>query len=112
MGLDQVVAERHDLVNRQLGARVRIEKRGLVDRLFLLFQGGLDGQQLHIDVRAVQGRACLGQVADLAALHAVAVHHARDLDDGFARKIRNQAGVHHVAADSERHVGLYRLHDI
>jgi len=52
MGLDQVIAERNDLVDGQLGSRVRVKQGRLVDIVLALGQRSQDGQFLHVDVGA------------------------------------------------------------
>ena len=74
VSIDQLVAHGHDVVDGQLRAGVGVEHDGLVDVIPLQRAGGLDGQQLHVDICAVQRRALLRQVADPGGLHAVPVH--------------------------------------
>src|SRR5262245_29619939 len=44
VGRDQVVDQRPDLIEAQLGGGVRVEHRGVIDMLALAGQRGLDGQ--------------------------------------------------------------------
>ena len=70
VGLDQLVAHGHDVVDGQLRAGMRIQHHGLVDVFFFQRAGRLDGQQLHVDVGAVQRRPEVNQPTT-AALRAI-----------------------------------------
>jgi GT2 family glycosyltransferase len=108
---DQVVAQVANLVDGKFAGGVGVEHGGLVDAIAAAFQHGLDGQHLHVDVGAVVGRAHLGQIADVASLHAIGVHQAGDLDASLGRQVRDEPAVEHVAADFGRLVGLNGLDD-
>jgi hypothetical protein len=51
---EQLVDEGADLGERQLGARVRIEHRGVVDVVAAAVEGGAHGQLVHVQVRPDQ----------------------------------------------------------
>src|SRR5262245_13047510 len=68
VGRDQVVDQRPDLIEAQLGGGVRVEHRGVVDMLTLAGQRGLDGQRLYVDVSLHQRGQVRRQRADLGRL--------------------------------------------
>ena len=77
VGDDEVVHHLADGVHVQLAAGMGVQHGGLVDVLLLAGAGSLNGQQLHVDVGHVHGRALHGQerpaevhrVIDQAELH-------------------------------------------
>src|SRR5438046_2143401 len=63
--LQQQVDELVDLPERELGGRVRVEHRRLIDVLALAGQRRLDRQRLHVDVRLHQRGELRRQRSDL-----------------------------------------------
>jgi hypothetical protein len=55
VGLVEVVHEPPDLVERELGGRVRVEHRGVVGRIPAATERCLDGQALDVDVGLHEG---------------------------------------------------------
>ena len=80
MGGEQVVDQVPDLVEVELGRRVRIHHRGVIDVLAVLGHQRRDGQFLHVDVGADQRGQLRRQGADIGRLDAVAVDEAGHLD--------------------------------
>lgn len=63
VSLDHIIAQRHDIVNGQFALHMRIHQRSLINVFLLQGLGGLDGQQLFVDIGTVQRRALLRQIA-------------------------------------------------
>ena len=80
MGLQEVVDKGADLLGVELGRRVRIEHRRLVDVLPFPGQRCRDCQFLDVDVGLHQRRQLRRECANDSRLHAIAVDEARDFD--------------------------------
>jgi hypothetical protein len=100
--VDQLVDERVDLVEVELGSGVRVEHRGVVHVLALPGECGLHRQFLHIDIRADERRELRRECADVRGLHAVAVDEARNLNRGARGQVVDEPLVGHVAVDDAR----------
>ena len=84
--LDERVAQLDDIVDGQLALAVRIHHGRLIDIVLPEGAGGLDGQQLHVDVGAVERGADLRQIADVGRGNAGGVDQAGHLDHRIARQ--------------------------
>ena len=73
MRCDQVIAQRDGIIDTELALRMRIHQRGLIDVVLLQGTRSFDCQQLHIDVRTVDRRALLGQIAYISRRNTVLV---------------------------------------
>ena len=110
MGLDQVIDQADDVVQGELGGGVRLQHGGMIDVLALFRRGGLNGEQMYIDMRLVHGRELYGQPAHITRGYAGAVHQTGHLHAGLTGKIFNQpACVEHVAAQL---IGAARNHSL
>ena len=112
VGLDQLVAHFHDVVDRELGGRVWVEHRGAVNVLAFARARGLDRHELHVDVCHVHRGELHRQAADVAGIDAHPVDQARHLDARVGGQVVDQARVQHIAADLVRHAGEDGLHDV
>ncbi len=65
MGFEEVIHQRPDLLQAQLGGGVRVEHGGVVDVRFGVGERGGNDEFLHVDVGAVERGEVGGQVADL-----------------------------------------------
>ncbi len=80
---------------------------------FLPGHGGLDSQQLHIDVGHVHGGALHRQAARPAGMYPHAVNEAGHLHAGVGGQVLNEVpGVQHVAADFVGRTRDNGLHNI
>ena len=112
MSIDKLVAHFHDIIQTELRSRMRIQHSGLVNRLPLSASCGLNGKQLHIDIRHVHSRQLYRESSHMAGVNPVAVYEAGHLHAGIIRKIFDTAMVDHIASDL---IGLAlrdSLHDI
>ena len=71
----------------------------------------MNGQKLYVDVGPIHSGTRFGQGADVAGIHAVAVHQAQHFHAGLGRKVRDESGVQHIAVDAEGLVGFHGRHD-
>src|SRR5690606_1992270 len=98
----QIVDQRADLLQVQLGGRVRVQHGGVIDVLALAGDGGFNRQLLDVHVRAHE-RGQLGRnLAHAGWLDAVRVDEARHLDAAALRQLVDEAIVRNVAVDHAR----------
>ena len=112
MSFKQVIAKGDDIIDRELGGGVRVKHGGLIDNFLFAGDGGLDGEELRVDVGTVHGGTDFGQIPHNGGQNAAFVDKTGNLHAGVMREIGDQTRVQHVAADL---VGLTRddrLHDM
>src|SRR5512147_2461563 len=80
VGFDQLVYERPDLVQAELGGCVRIEHGRVIDVLALAGQGSLHDQRLHIDICLLEGGQLRRHPTDFGRLETVLIYKAWDFD--------------------------------
>ena len=111
VGFDQLQGHFFDIVQAQLRGGVGIEHGGPDHIGALSGPGGLDGQQLDVDVGHIHGGADGGQGTDEGGMDTGGVHQAGDLHAGGLGEIGDQvARVQHIAADADGLVGDDGLH--
>ena len=108
---EQVVGQRPDLVEVELGGGVRVEHRRVVDVLGVLGQQRLHGQVLDVDVGAHQRDQLRRDVPHDRRLQAVGVDQRRHLDGAAVGQLRDVAAVAEVAVDHRRLAGDDRVDD-
>ena len=64
MCLNEIIAKRNDVINRELGGSVGIHHSRLIDRILFLGYCGLDRHKLNVYVCSVHSGADLREIAD------------------------------------------------
>ena len=91
VAVDELVHQRGDLVERQLGRRVRVEHGGALGGVARAGERRLDGERLHVDVGLHQRGEMGRQRADRLGRDAARVGHAGHLDAAARRQVVDQS---------------------
>ena len=101
MSFNQVIHKAADFVDGQVCAGMGIEKRSLIDILFLSGQRSIDYQLMDADLAHIQRCQLMGQIANMARLNATGIGKAGNFYAAIVRQIGDQTVVHHIAAERE-----------
>src|SRR5512133_3576261 len=111
VGLQELIDEIVDLLQGELGGRVRVEHGRVVGMVWVAAERRLDGELLDVDARAHQGRQLRRQRADGPRRDPGGAGDARHLDTAVGEVV-DPPLVHHVPVERERRAGLERVDDV
>ena len=110
---DQFVNHLFDGIDVELAPRVGIEHGRLIDVLELMSAGCLNGEELHVYVCHIHGRAYDRKSSDAAGIDPAAVNKAGNLYAGLFGEVADQmAGVEDIAANLIGSAGNHGFHDV
>ena len=111
MGFDEIVAHADDVVDTKLRGGMGVEHRRLVDVFLFQGQRGFDGDEVDVDVGAVEGGELFGEGADMASLYAVDIDQAGDFHNAVGGQVGDESVIEDIAADLVGGVGLDGVDD-
>jgi len=112
VSLDELVTQRDDLIDGEFCRGVRVQHGRLIDGILAPGEGRLNGELLHVDVRAIECGALGRQVPHVGGRDARAIGHAHHLHGGTVGQVGDEARIQHIAPKSKGHAGLDGLQDV
>ena len=111
MGGDEVITQAPNLVQREFGSGMWIERCCMIDVLALAGEGCFDGHRLYVDVGLHHGCQMWRQVADFGWLQAALVDQDGDFDAATLGKVVDQPAVGDIAVYDTGLAGLHTVDD-
>ena len=87
MGFDEIVAQRTDVVDGQLGGGVGVQHGGHVDVFLFQCFRCFNCQQLNVDIGAIQSSTLFRQISYIARVDSIAVNQSGDFHTSILGKV-------------------------